>query len=121
MLVLLERDGIVIGSLTALEEQLINAYSRKIRDQWPEQIISVYVYGSKARGDCNKNSDIDILVVMRDEDWRLSDEIRQLGYELDDEIDSKFSIIVIPENRMEAMTRDGIQFIKNVSADAVSI
>ena len=109
------------SALTQPEERILSEFSKKIREEFPEHIVEVYLYGSKARGDHNKDSDMDILVVSRNTDWRVSDSIRRVGYELDDDIDNRFSIQVIPENRIEYMKQNNLQFFKNFTADAMRI
>ena len=58
---------------------------------------------------------------MEKNDWRLADEIRRTGYELDAEIDYKFSIIVIPEERFSFMKENRYSFAENVLNEGVAV
>ena len=100
--------------LSKLEEETVKLFSNRIKNIFPESVEAVYLFGSKARGDFSSESDIDLLVVTKKNDWRLADEIRKIGYELDAEIDYKFSIIVIPEERFSFMKENRYSFAENV-------
>lgn len=107
--------------LSKLEEETVKLFSNRIKNIFPESVEAVYLFGSKARGDFSSESDIDLLVVTKKNDWRLADEIRKIGYELDTEIDYKFSIIVIPEERFSFMKENRYSFAENVLNEGVYI
>ena len=57
-------------------------YIGHIRDRFPNRILAVMLFGSKARGDADAESDIDLLVlvdaedsVFRSELWRIASDI----------------------------------------------
>ena len=111
----------MLGTLTPQEERLVTEFARRARASFPTQVVGVMLYGSSARGDRHAESDIDIMVITRDADWRLADQIRNIGYELDEPIDYRFSIVVISQARVRYMRENGFQFLRNVSADAVQV
>ena len=109
------------GALTREEEHLLAEFGQRIRAAFPGQIVDVMLFGSRARGDQTAESDIDIAVITRDLDWRLADEIRNIGYELDETIDYRFSIVVLPQARMRYLQEHDFQFLRNLSSDAVHV
>ena len=46
------------------------------------------------RGDSDDDSDIDVLVIAKESDWKFADKVREIGYALDEEIDYRLSIHV---------------------------
>lgn len=42
-------------------------YVERLRDHYGDQLVTVVLYGSRARGDADKESDVDLLVVLRGE------------------------------------------------------
>ncbi len=71
-----------LSHLSTTEQAAITAYVRAIRRQYPERIRAVALFGSKARGDDDPESDIDLLVICNSEDrqfrsalWRKASEI----------------------------------------------
>lgn len=107
--------------LTSKEEKVIKLFKEKIKNQFKDAILQVIVFGSKVKGDATENSDIDILVVTSLEDWRECDRIREIGYELDEEIDYRLSIQVIPKFHIDYLRKNNFQFIRNIENDGVII
>ena len=111
----------MIGNLTEEEERIILEFKKRISDTFPDKILRVLLYGSKARGDDSVDSDIDIMVITRENDWRLGDDIRKIGYELDEPLDYRFSIQVIPETRIKYMQENNFQFARNFLNDGITL
>ena len=109
------------NKLNELERKIIYKYKEILIQRYPDYVQNIYLFGSKARGDFDEDSDIDILVTLKNYDWKLGDKIRRIGYELDEEIDSKFSIIVLPESEFQTLKQNRFQFIQNVIRDEVLI
>jgi len=54
----------------------------RLREQFGERIAHVWLFGSKARGDADEESDVDLLIVARDGDDALREAIGQIAYTL---------------------------------------
>ena len=104
----------MVGALSSQEERIVQTFTTHVRERFSDEVRDVRLFGSKARGDHHAESDIDILVIVGSEDWRLHDEIRQIGYELDEEIDYRLSIQVISEARFERARERHFQFATSV-------
>lgn len=65
--------------LTHEERQAVEAFVTALRQQYPGRVQDVILFGSKARGDSHPDSDIDILVLVDDDDWRFSHAISRLA------------------------------------------
>lgn len=107
--------------LTSKEEKVIRSFKEKIKSEFKEAILQVMVFGSKAREDAKENSDIDIIVFTCLEDWRECDKIREIGYELDEEIDYRLSIQVLPKSHIDYLLKNNFQFIRNIENEGVII
>ena len=107
--------------LTKKEKEIVHLFHDRIMEAFGEKIISLYLFGSNARGDAGPDSDIDLLVITSEDDWRLADKIRIIGYEIDDIIDYKLSIIVIPKKRIDYLQEYGFSFAKNVFTEGVAL
>ncbi|HMV80634.1 MAG TPA: nucleotidyltransferase domain-containing protein [Leptospiraceae bacterium] len=107
--------------LSEKEWEVIQLYKNYLLKNYSENIKNFYLFGSKARGDFREDSDIDILITLNDYNWRLGDEIRRVGYELDEEIDSKFSILVCSDSEFGNWMNKRYQFVENVMKEGVAI
>lgn len=107
--------------LNEQERKIIKIFKKKVEERYQGQISSIIVYGSKARGDATKDSDIDILVIVSDYDWRIGDEIRCIGYELDEEIGYTLSIQVLSIEHVDYLKKKNFRFIRNVQNYGIMI
>ncbi len=58
------------------KEQIINSFKKILKELYGERLAKIVLYGSYARGDFHVESDIDFLVVLKDENITVGDEIR---------------------------------------------
>jgi predicted nucleotidyltransferase len=65
--------------LTREEREAVDAFVEALQQQYPDRIQDVILFGSKARGDSHPDSDIDILILVDDDDWRFSHAISRLA------------------------------------------
>lgn len=52
--------------LTKKEEEVLQLFKQRVLAAFPHAVVSIQLFGSKARGDAHKDSDIDVLVVLKD-------------------------------------------------------
>lgn len=107
--------------LSVLEKNIVEEFKRQAEQRFPGELIRVVLFGSKVRGDATRESDVDVLVVIHSEGWRLGDEIRSLGYALELEHGVVLSIQVMSERHYEELRLCGSQFFKAVEREGVSV
>ena len=61
------------------------------------EVVQMYVFGSKVRGDFNAYSDIDILVVVKDRSLKIMDKIAEITAGLNIEYDLSIAPVVFSE------------------------
>ena len=108
-------------TLTPDEGRVVRAFRREAEAAFPGEVLEVWLFGSKARGDATDDSDIDLLVVTASDDWRKGDAIRRIGYGLDAEIGCKLSIQVLPAAHMRYLRDNRFQFSHNVEHEGVAL
>lgn len=79
------------------------------------------LFGSKARGDSEPWSDIDILIIVDDEDWRFQHAISTLAARVSLEYDVLIGPRVIGQERWERMKRYGFGLYQNVIAEGIPL
>lgn len=107
--------------LSKKEKNIIYTFKKEIEEKFPKEIIEVLIFGSKARGDAAKYSDIDILVITKSNDKKIIKEIRFTGYELEIENDIVLSIQVLSSDYVDHLRNLATQFIQNVDRDAIAV
>lgn len=67
--------------LAGNEWAALEAFVAALRDQYGGRLVRVVLFGSKARGQGGAESDLDVLVVVDDGDWRFRDAVSLVAYE----------------------------------------
>jgi predicted nucleotidyltransferase len=70
------------STLTKKEQLLLKEFKDLLLKLFPHEVLEVRVFGSRARGQATSESDLDVLIVTRHEDYRLSDRIIELACDL---------------------------------------
>jgi len=63
------------------ERTALGAFVARLCEQYGDRLVRVALFGSKARGDDDAESDLDVLVVLNDGDWRLRDAVALVAFE----------------------------------------
>jgi len=75
-----EKSGAL--NLTEVERRALTEFVEKVCQQVDGELLSLTLFGSRARGDAKPESDMDILVVMSDVDSNTRRKIRYLAAEV---------------------------------------
>ena len=107
--------------LTADEQAWLDAYRRILKEQYPGIVERMAIYGSKARGDDHPDSDLDVLLIVKNEAAHLKRQLRRIGYELAATSDAVPSIMAYTQDEWETRRESGAPFQQAVERDAVPI
>ena len=102
------------------EQNWLDSFITAIRGRFPNKIEQIIVYGSKARGDARPDSDLDVLVVLKDDAVPRS-RIRLLGYELALQTDVVPSILVYTTQEIEQRRKHRSVFVEAVEREGVVV
>ncbi|MBI5428644.1 MAG: nucleotidyltransferase domain-containing protein [Nitrospinae bacterium] len=106
-------------NLSAKEKRIVREFKKRIDETFPDELISLTLFGSRARGEAASESDMDLLAVIRTEDWRLGDRIRELGYALELQHGLVLSIQVMSLQHMERIKKMRTQFFEAVEEEGI--
>lgn len=84
-------------------------------------VKDIIVYGSKARGDDDAESDIDILVIVRNDAGSLEDTLGDIAYELAVGSHAVPSIMTQTEGEWEQLRERRSPFLTAVERDGISV
>jgi len=102
-------------------ENLLQAYRNELSNILDSHIKKVILYGSYARGDFNKDSDIDIMILVDLDDFKTcEDKIIDLTYDFNLEHGTEIMPVVQNINHFEHW-KNAYMFYNNVSREGVPI
>lgn len=105
--------------LNTREQQATEALIERLFAEYGDRVVQLVLFGSKARGDDTRDSDIDVLVVTTSEDWPLKHDILTLGSRLSLDYDVLFNLYVISHERWAWMQKVRHPLYRNIMADGV--
>ena len=107
--------------LTRADKQWLDAYRRELTEKFPGMVERMLIYGSKARGEATPESDLDVLLIVRDEAVKRKRAMRQVGYLLDAEGFVVPSIMAYAVREWERLKLSGSRFREAVERDEVRV
>ncbi|MCI0585641.1 MAG: nucleotidyltransferase domain-containing protein [Planctomycetes bacterium] len=107
--------------LTERERAAIEEFGRRIVEGLPGRVERIVLYGSKARGDWNQDSDVDLLVLVRG-DWRDAQRLAS-ALSVDAHLDHGvfLSAKAIALDHFERMLEEGWSFYRAVQSEGVEV
>lgn len=115
---MVKAEKLALTRLSSVEAKAVRIFMRALRERFP-QVTKLVLFGSKARGDSEADSDIDMLVIVSHEDWRLSNAISTLAARISLEEGVLLGPIVIGEERWERMGREQFSLYRHVVRDGL--
>ena len=107
--------------LTVQEQKAVERFATTLRERWGSEIVEIHLFGSKARGDAGPESDIDLLVVTKRDDWKLKDQIGWIATEILLAEGIYLSIKVLGEATYERLVSLEAPFVRNVLREGVAV
>ena len=103
------------------EQQAIRTFLSRLWLQYPKRIFQAILFGSKSRRDSQPESDIDILLIVDDEDWRFSHAISDVAADVSLEYNLLIDPRVIGRERWERMARENLSLYQNIAREGIPI
>ncbi len=108
-------------NLTSEDHVWLDAYRKALDEQFPGLVEDIIIFGSKARGTATADSDLDLLVIIREGDWKQKQAVVQPGYLLSIETDVVPSFIVFTREEWDLRREEGAPFWQTVTRDGVVV
>ena len=115
------KDQSAATSLDQNDRQAIQILTERLAQTLSDQILATTLFGSKARGDADPESDIDILVIIQSEDWQIVRKIRQIGARVSLEQNVLFNMHVVDRAQWAEMERAKSTYWRNVQRDGIKL
>ena len=105
--------------MNSSKQKAIDEFIKRATQSYGDQIRSITLFGSVARGTDRPDSDIDLLVVVEREDSRLRRELIGLTFDILLETGEDISVRVLSQNDFEA--KKSFSFLSNVLSEGIKI
>jgi len=103
------------------EKKAIKDFKKQLSDKLGSNIVSVRLFGSKARGDFHKESDIDILVVLKQPTENQINFIYDTAMVLGNQYDVYLSVKIFSQKEFKYYKSIPTLFIQNILKEGFSI
>ena len=103
------------------EQQALAEFVELLQERFKELVHLVFLFGSKARGDYDPTSDIDVLVVVDSNDWRLHKQIRYLAADISLKYDLDLSPRIWSVSHLREMEEMEASLYQNIRRDGISL
>jgi predicted nucleotidyltransferase len=100
-------------------EKAVEEFVKRATNAYEDRIKSITLFGSVARGTARMDSDIDLLIVVDREDFRLRRELIGIAFDILLETGLDLSVKVISSKDFQA--RKSFSFLRNVLAEGVKV
>jgi uncharacterized protein (UPF0332 family)/predicted nucleotidyltransferase len=110
-----------LGHLTGREKRALAAYLRRLEEEYGDTVVRVVLYGSKVRGDCDEESDLDLLVVMGSDAPRLLEAVSQISFPLKLDYGVALSELVVGASRYDWMRSHEEPLFRNIRDEGVEL
>lgn len=110
-----------ISKISKIEKKAIREFKSQLSQKLGKDIISIQLFGSRARGNSGKNSDIDILVVLKKPTEEQINYIYDVAMRLTVQYGVYLSVKIFSQKEFNYYKSIPTLFIRNVLREGVSI
>ena len=103
------------------EQAWLDEYRKALLQKQPGVVERMFIYGSKAGGDARQDSDLDVLLIVRNEASALKRTLRHIGYELAATSYALPSILAYSQDEWQQRKERGYPFQNAVERDGVPV
>lgn len=107
--------------LPANEKKAVREFLTAVQTAYGNKIQRAALFGSKVRGDSTRYSDIDVLLIVSDDNWKFRKAISGISSDIALKYDVLLDVRIISVSRWQYMADIQSGLYKNISRDAVPI
>ena len=111
----------LLKNLCRRERMAVSDCVARLNEEVGDQLIGIWLFGSKARGDSDPDSDIDLLAVIQAQDWDVWHTIRRVSARQSLEHDVLFNVHIVDLAYWSDETRHQGTLWREIQRDGVSL
>jgi len=103
-----------------IERDAINRATKRLQEVLGDNLITVIAFGSRVRGDFSDESDLDILVVVKERDFGVIEKVVEIFGEEEDKTNISFSPVIKSLEVFEKEKAYNTTFYRNIKKEGVA-
>lgn len=107
--------------LTKQESAALKSLISRLKTELQDSLIRAQLFGSKATGNFNPDSDIDVLLIVKDRTEKVLDKIAEIHFDVDLKFDPNISLIIFSEDEYQQNQRFETPFIKSIQTESIAL
>lgn len=108
-----------LAHLRPNEIRALDACVKRLISHLDGQLVSIYLFGSKARGDFTSDSDLDLLIILEKLDERIQDDIHLLGARISLEYDVLINTHLVTRTRWKEIVAQQAPLWRAIRQDGI--
>lgn len=108
-------------SLTPQEERAVQAFKKRVLDFLGPQVVSFSLFGSRARGEGDEESDVDILVLLKEAPTKTRGHIFEIAADILVEYEIDISPLVMGQKQFEEMKKRERLLPQEIERDGIPL
>ena len=105
--------------LNEREQTAVEQFIEQLRHEQGDQLQGTVLYGSKARGNADPESDIDLLLIMAKDDWSLRNAVSKIASGISLDYDVSLSAHLVSLKRWYQMEIAPFSFFENIFHECI--
>lgn len=110
-----------IDYLTLKERKVINKSILQLKEEFGNDLILIRLYGSKVRGDFDKESDIDILIVAKQNRLAIKKKVFDILFNIDPYYECKISPVILSEYDYRKNRELQTPFVESIEKEGINL
>ena len=107
--------------LTPKEAESVEELAKALKSALGESLISITFFGSKVRGNFHTESDIDLLIILKERTTTLEGTISHVWLENELQYDSRISYVIYSEYEFAMNKKLGSPFVESIELEGLSL
>lgn len=113
----------IVKNLTTIEKWALKDVQKILPRKYGDNLILLKLFGSKARGDSQRYSDLDLLAVVEKDSWQASEQMSDAIFDIIEKYNYELliSLMVLDHNEFDLEKRINTSFYENIEREGVEL
>jgi predicted nucleotidyltransferase len=109
------------GKITIQEKAELNEFTKKVKDEFKGRIKLIKLFGSASRGELEDDSELDVLIVPKEETFKIRRKFTEIATEMCLKYGGYISLKVYSEKEYKYLNELETPFMKNVEKEGKTL